>query len=69
MRQVIAQLDESRIFAKYSVYKGNTYMAVFYGHFDSFQAASSAVNQLPAALKANRPLVRTWTKIKEDQAP
>jgi MSHA biogenesis protein MshM len=69
MRQLIAQLDESQIFAKYSVYKGNTYMAVFYGQFDSFQGASSSVNQLPVALKANRPLVRTWIKIKEDQAP
>lgn len=69
MRLVVAQLDESKIFAKYSVYKGNTYMAVFYGHFDSLQAASSTVNQLPAALKADRPLVRTWVKIKEDQTP
>jgi MSHA biogenesis protein MshM len=69
MRLVVAQLDESQIFAKYSVYKGNTYMAIFYGQFDSFQAAASSVNQLPTELKANRPLVRSWIKIKEDQAP
>ena len=69
MRLVAAELDESKLFAKYSVYKGNPYVAVFYGHFDSFQAAASSVNQLPTALKANRPLVRSWAKIKEDQTP
>ncbi len=69
MRQVLAQLDESKIFAKHSVYKGNTYMAVFYGYFDSVQAATSALQQLPVALKADRPLVRSWVKINEDQAP
>lgn len=69
MRLVAAQLDESKVYAQYSVYKDKTYMAVYFGDFDSFNAAALAVQGLPAAMKVNRPLVRTWIKIKEDQAP
>ncbi len=69
LSQVVAELDESKVFAKYSVYRDFAYMAVFYGHFDSVQAATSSLNHLPAAMMANRPLVRSWAKIKEDQTP
>jgi MSHA biogenesis protein MshM len=63
------QLDESMVYAQYSVYKGKTYMSVYFGNFDSFRAAAVVMDGLPAALRANRPMVRTWTKIKGDQAP
>lgn len=68
MQLATAQLDESMVYAQYSVYKGKAYMSVYFGNFDSFRAASAAMDGLPPALRANRPMVRTWTKIKEDQA-
>lgn len=69
LEQIATQLDMSDVYARYSVYKGMSYMSVYFGEFDSYGAAASAVKGLPTALKNNRPLVRTWIKIKEDQAP
>lgn len=69
LEQIATQLDMSDVYARYSVYKGMSYMSVYFGEFDSYSAAASVVKTLPAALKNNRPLVRTWIKIKEDQAP
>lgn len=69
LEQIATQLDMSDVYARYSVYKGMSYMSVYFGEFDSFSAAASVVKGLPTALKNNRPLVRTWIKIKEDQAP
>ena len=46
-----------------------SYMSVYFGEFDSYSAAALVAKGLPTALKNNRPLVRTWIKIKEDQAP
>jgi MSHA biogenesis protein MshM len=69
LEQIATQLELSKVYARYSVYKGMTFMSVYYGKFESYSAAASAIKSLPAALKNNRPLVRTWIKIKEDQAP
>lgn len=64
-----AQLDASKIHAQYSIYNGMTYMSVYFGNFKSFQATALAIDGLPAVLKSNRPLVRSWAKIKQDQTP
>lgn len=64
-----AQLDASKVYAQYSVYNGKTYMSVYSGRFESFQAAALAMDRLPAVLKSNRPLVRSWAKIKQEQTP
>lgn len=69
LEQIATQLDMSKVYARYSVYKGMSYMSVYFGEFHSYSAAASDMKGLPAALKNNRPLVRTWIKIKEDQAP
>lgn len=66
---IAAQLDASKIFAHYSVYKGITYMSVYSGHFGTAEAAAVALKALPAALTRNGPLVRSWIKIKQEQTP
>lgn len=62
-------VDSAMVFVQPSVYNGREYISVFYGKFDSMAAAQRAVAQLPEALKTNKPVVRTWIKIKEDQLP
>lgn len=64
-----AQLDASKVQAHYSIYNEKTYLAIYSGHFESFRAAALAVDALPAALKINRPLVRSWAKIKQEKTP
>ncbi len=63
------QLDASKMHAHYSIYNGRTYLAIYSGHFESSNAAALAVDALPAALKINRPLVRSWAKIKQEKTP
>ena len=69
LAQAAAQLGASTMYAQRSVYKGKTYVSVYLGHFDSYRAAAMAIESLPDSLKSNRPLVRTWTKIKQDPKP
>ncbi|MDP2369742.1 ExeA family protein [Rhodoferax sp.] len=69
LAQVASQADAAQMYAQHSVYKGKTYVSVYLGNFDSHRAAALVIEGLPADLKNNRPLVRTWTKIKQDQKP
>lgn len=69
LEMIAAQLDASQVYAHYSVYKGNTYMSVYSGHFDTSGAAALAIKALPAALTRNGPLVRSWIKIKQEPTP
>ncbi|MEN9397027.1 MAG: hypothetical protein RLZ81_1557 [Pseudomonadota bacterium] len=69
LAQAAAQLDASQVYAQHSVYKGKAYVSVFLGNFDSYRSAALVVESLPAGLKSNRPLVRTWNKIKQDPQP
>jgi septal ring-binding cell division protein DamX len=69
LTQVASQLDASKVFVQHSVYKGKIYVSIYYGHYDSHRAAALAIESLPAGLKGNRPLVRTWAKVKQDQQP
>ena len=69
LAQAAAQLGASQVYARHSVYKGKAYVSVFLGNFESHRSAALVVEGLPAGLKTNRPLVRTWTKIKQDTQP
>ena len=69
LAQAAAQLDASQVYAQHSVYKGKAYVSVFLGNFDSYRSAALVIEGLPGALKSNRPLVRTWNKIKQDPLP
>ncbi|OYU45886.1 MAG: ATPase [Burkholderiales bacterium PBB4] len=60
-------IDSAQIYAQLSHYNGKDFVAVFIGSYPSATAATAALNTLPAALKANKPIVRTWKKIRQDQ--
>ena len=66
--QTVARLiDSEQVYAQLSHYNGKDFVAVFVGHYPSVAKANAALQDLPAALKANKPIVRTWLKIKQDQ--
>lgn len=69
LEMVKAQLDPNQIYALHSVYQGKTYMSFYFGNFESIEAATLAIKTLPTALKSNHPMVRSWTKIKQEQVP
>lgn len=63
------QLDLNQLYAQYSSYHGQNYVSLFWGRYGTAAEARAAITTLPAELKVNRPLVRTWLKIQQDQAP
>lgn len=70
LRQIEAQLAAAaQIYAQFSDYNGKTYVAVYFGHFASSKDAYQAIESLPLSIRANRPLVRSWAKVKLEQTP
>lgn len=68
LAMVTAQLDPSNIYAQPSVYKGKIYMSIYFGNFESIDAAAAAIDGLPELVKKSHPLVRSWDKIKQERA-
>jgi MSHA biogenesis protein MshM len=64
--QLSTKVDASKIYAHESVYKGKTYMSVYFGDFESTRVTTLAIEELPASLRVNRPLVRSWVKIQQE---
>ncbi|MBC7916801.1 MAG: AAA family ATPase [Rhodoferax sp.] len=62
-------VDSSMVYAQLSTYNGRNFASVFYGNFANPAQANTALLGLPLALKSNKPIVRTWVKIKQDQVP
>jgi hypothetical protein len=62
-------LDSSHIYAQFSDYKGKTFVAVYFGNFATLQDCARAIESLPPAVKNNRPLVRSWAKVKQERTP
>ena len=60
-------VDSSMVYLQLSTYNGRNFAAVFYGQYVTAAQANSALLGLPVQLKANKPIVRTWVKIKQDQ--
>lgn len=60
-------VDSSMVYVQLSTYNGRSFAAVFYGRFTTPAQANSALLGLPVVLKTNKPIVRTWVKIKQDQ--
>ena len=67
LQNVARLIDSEQVYAQLSHYNGKDFVAVFVGHYPSVAKANAALQDLPAALKANKPIVRTWLKIKQDQ--
>lgn len=60
-------IDSAIIFAQLSRYNGREFVSAFVGHFDTVAEAKAAMAGWPASLKTNKPIVRTWLKIRQDQ--
>ena len=43
------------------------FVSVFVGTYASMDEANATLASWPASMKANKPMVRTWTKIRQDQ--
>jgi septal ring-binding cell division protein DamX len=57
------------LYAQASTYNGRKFVAVFFGTYGTKAQATAALAGLPDALKVNKPIIRTWAKIRLDQAP
>jgi MSHA biogenesis protein MshM len=62
------ELDLDQLYAQYSSYHGQNYVSLFWGRYNTKEEARAAIAKLPTPLLTNRPLVRTWLKIQQDQA-
>lgn len=60
-------VDSSMVFVQLSTYNGRNFVSVYFGSFGTSAQASAAMAGLPASLKTNKPIVRTWARIKQDQ--
>lgn len=67
LKSLTQQIDKELIYVQLSHYNGKDFIAVFIGSYPSSAQANAAMLELPTALKANKPLVRTWNKIRQDQ--
>ena len=67
LKHIQTQLDARQIYAQFSDYKGKTYMAVYFGDFASVADSVRAIDKLPLAIKGNRPMVRSWVKVQQEQ--
>lgn len=57
------------VFAQLTSYNDKKYIAVFYGDFSTAADANRAIKALPRELRTNRPIIRTWAKIRMDKKP
>ncbi len=64
---VSRHVDSATIFAQLSRYNNREFVSVFVGHFNTVAEARAALAGWPASLKTNKPIVRTWLKIRQDQ--
>lgn len=67
IKSLAHQVDANQIYVQLSHYNGKDFVAVFIGSYPSIVKANAALSDLPAVLKANKPIVRTWNKIRQDQ--
>ena len=68
LHTVSQQVGASMVFAQLTNYNRKKYIAVYYGDFQTSAQATKAIGQLPAALKNNKPILRTWANIRTDKA-
>lgn len=62
-------VDSSMVFAHNRTYGRKTYTAVYLGDYSTEGEARTALNHLPKTLKANQPILRTWSGIRQETHP
>ncbi|MEN9435631.1 MAG: hypothetical protein RIR09_286 [Pseudomonadota bacterium] len=61
-------VDAAMVFAKLTHYNGRDYVSVFVGQYATHAQAQAALAAMPASIKTNKPMVRSWIKIRQDQS-
>ena len=61
-------VDAAMVFAQRTHYNGRDYVSIFVGQYASVEQANAALAAWPASIKTNKPMVRTWNKIRQDQS-
>ncbi len=61
-------VDAAMVFAQLTHYNGRDYVSVFVGQYAGVAQANAALAAWPASIKTNKPMVRTWNKIRQDQS-
>ncbi|MDD5029904.1 MAG: AAA family ATPase [Rhodoferax sp.] len=69
LAQIAPQFDAHQIYGQFSQYKGRTYMALYAGDFATALDCARAIEALPLSIRSNRPFVRSWVKVKQEQTP
>jgi MSHA biogenesis protein MshM len=61
-------VDAAMVFAQLTHYNGRDYVSVFVGQYANAAQAHAALAGWPGSIKTNKPMVRTWIKIRQDQS-
>lgn len=69
IKSIERHIDLSKVFAHNRTYGGKTYVAIYLGDYATESEARSALNHLPKPLKADQPIIRTWTAIAKESKP
>ncbi len=59
-------IDISSIYAHNRKYGGKSYVAIYLGDYDSEKEARTALSQLQKPLTMDKPIVRSWAKIRQE---
>jgi len=68
LKFITQHVDDAMVFAQVTHYNGRDYVSVFVGQYGSVAQANAALAAWPASIKTNKPMVRTWIKIRQDQS-
>lgn len=62
-------VEPSKIYAHTRTYNGKHVVAVYLGQYPTEQEARDVLRKLPEPLSANQPIIRTWTRIRQEPKP
>ncbi|MDP1610056.1 MAG: AAA family ATPase [Sulfuritalea sp.] len=62
-------VEPSKIYAHSRNYNGKHVVAVYLGQYPTEQEARDVLRKLPEPLSANQPIIRTWTRIRQEPKP
>ncbi len=68
LKSLVPHVDAAMVFAQLTHYNGRDYVSVFVGQYAGVAQANAALAAWPASIKTNKPMVRTWIKIRQDQS-
>lgn len=68
LKSLVLHVDAAMVFAQLTHYNGRDYVSVFVGQYAGVAQANAALAAWPASIKTNKPMVRTWIKIRQDQS-